>query len=564
MKTRSKPDANSIFECLEEIATKARGSEFSDEFLLKVKPYSDKLAAFLECQPREAVWFAIIFCINFRTHSVDLDDLSSYLECHPLKIVRCNDFDNLIKLRLIRKDSEENRRRRNRCGDRINALKFYVPKDVMVAISDGEKPNQTEKPNDLTVYEFLDGISDIIEEKDSEILSFRDMVSEFKLSMEFNGGLSLVKQAIQLKLSDEDLILLLFALSQFVNYETTIDLIRTIRVIFPSDIQFSIRRAFVQGKSNLQVKNLMQLAGADFKTDKTVELTEKAIDMFIPAEDKTLFLKRENKKMDVIYAKDIKEKHLYFNPDETKNLDFLLESLKPENYKSITDRMKEQGLNVGFSVLYHGDPGTGKTESVYQIARQTGRNIKMVVISETKSQWFGQSEKLIKSIFDEYRKMVEYCEVTPILLFNECDGLFGSRKTSGSSSVDNALTSMTNILLDELERFSGILFATTNLSKNIDSAFSRRFGFKAFFDKPSTEAKYHIWQDKIPTLIDGEAQKLADTFNLSGGEIDNICKKYHMNQVIYGKYPGIDELERYCRDETLVKNTEWKKIGFIR
>ena len=278
----------------------------------------------------------------------------------------------------------------------VNALKFYVPKDVLVAISDNIKPNQTVKPNDLTVYEFLDGISEVVEERDTEVINYRDMISEVRLLMDDNIGLPLVKLARHLKLSDDDLILLLFALSQFVNYESTIDLIRTIRAIFPSDIQFSVRRAFVQGKSNLQTKNLMQLASADFKTDKTVELTEKAIDLFIPAEDKALFLKRENKKMDVIYVKDIKEKHLYFNPDESKNLDFLLESLKPENYKSITDRMKDQGLNGGFTVLFHGLAGTGKTESVYQIARQTGRNIKMVVISETKSQWFGQSEKLIK------------------------------------------------------------------------------------------------------------------------------------------------------------------------
>jgi len=564
MKTRSKPDANSIFECLEEIATKARGSEFSDEFLLKVKPYSDKLASFLECQSREAVWFAIIFCINFRTHSVDLDDLSSYLECHPLKIVRFNDFDNLIKLRLIRKDSEENRRRRNRCGDRINALKFYVPKDVMVAISDGEKPNQTVKPNDLTVYEFLDGISDIVEEKDSEIINYRDMISEVRLLMDDNV-LPLVKNARQLKLSDEDLILLLFTLSQFVNYESSIDLIRTIRVIFPSDIQFSIRRAFVQGKSNLQVKNLIQLASEDFKTDKTVELTEKAIDMFIPAEDKTLFLKRENKKMDVIYPQDITAKQLYFNPELTKSLQFLTESLQPANFKLINSRLQQQGLKNNFSVLLYGSgSGTGKTEFCKQLAKQTSRPLKMVIISESKSSWFGQSEKLIKGIFDDYKKMVTYSDVTPILFFNECDAIFSTRKKHGNSSTSQTEHSLQNILLQELEELNGILVCTSNLISSLDPAFSRRFLMKIEFDKPSVDAKFHIWKDKIPTLTDNEAMCLAEKYSLSGGEIDNCSRKYQMNQIVYGKTPDIFELEQYCQSESLNKNTEWKRIGFIR
>ena len=55
---------------------------------------------------------------------------------------------------------------------------------------------------------------------------------------------------------------------------------------------------------------------------------------------------------------------------------------------------------------FNGSPGTGKTESVYQLARQSGRDIMQVDISETKSMWFGESEKRIKEIFDRYRGYV--------------------------------------------------------------------------------------------------------------------------------------------------------------
>jgi len=102
------------------------------------------------------------------------------------------------------------------------------------------------------------------------------------------------------------------------------------------------------------------------------------------------------------------------------------------------------------------------------------------------------------------------------------------------------------------------------LTKNLDSAFSRRFGFKIFFDKPTTEAKHHIWLDKIPTLAEKEAWKLAEEFSLTGGEIDNICKKYHMNQVLYGVFPCMDELERFCRDETFSEKFGRKRIGFAQ
>jgi len=59
----------------------------------------------------------------------------------------------------------------------------------------------------------------------------------------------------------------------------------------------------MHGRSELQKKNLLQLESADFKSDKTIELTEKAVEIFIPEEDRELFQKRESKKMDVILPK---------------------------------------------------------------------------------------------------------------------------------------------------------------------------------------------------------------------------------------------------------------------
>ena len=59
-------------------------------------------------------------------------------------------------------------------------------------------------------------------------------------------------------------------------------------------------------------------------------------------------------------------------------------------------------------------------------------------------------------------------------------------------------------------------------------------------------------------------QRIAEKFSLSGGEIDNVSRKYQMNQIVYGKIPDIFELEQYCQSESFVKNTEWKKIGFIQ
>ena len=61
---------------------------------------------------------------------------------------------------------------------------------------------------------------------------------------------------------------------------------------------------------------------------------------------------------------------------------------------------KEKGRRQGFACLFYGEPGTGKTESVLQMAKKTGRDIMQVNISQVKSMWVGESEKNIKAIFD--------------------------------------------------------------------------------------------------------------------------------------------------------------------
>jgi SpoVK/Ycf46/Vps4 family AAA+-type ATPase len=87
-----------------------------------------------------------------------------------------------------------------------------------------------------------------------------------------------------------------------------------------------------------------------------------------------------------------------------------------------------------FTCLFSGAPGTGKTETAYQIARLTKCNIMAVDISATKSCWYGESEKNIKEIFDNYRHAVENSKTAPILLFNEADALIGKRRINNGNN----------------------------------------------------------------------------------------------------------------------------------
>lgn len=102
----------------------------------------------------------------------------------------------------------------------------------------------------------------------------------------------------------------------------------------------------------------------------------------------------------VLSFENIKPKQLFYNDKERKLVDELALLLDDKHYLSIRDRLKETNFRSGFACLFYGAPGTGKTETVFQIARKTGRDLIQVNVSEIKSMWVGESEKNIKGIFE--------------------------------------------------------------------------------------------------------------------------------------------------------------------
>ena len=257
------------------------------------------------------------------------------------------------------------------------------------------------------------------------------------------------------------------------------------------------------------------------------------------------------------------QKQLFYAPNIQSQIDRLAELLQPEQFKNVADRLSENGMRKGFACLFYGSPGTGKTETVNQLARMTGRDIMMVDVSRIKSCWVGESEKNIKATFDRYRKFVKDKEVAPILLFNEADAVLGIRQEGAERAVDKMENSIQNIILQEMETLEGIMIATTNLTCNLDKAFERRFIYKIEFERPTLEAKQQIWKSMVPTLSDTFAHSLAKEYDLSGGQIENVARKRTVELILSGQEPSESQIREYCNSEILGSNQDRRRrIGF--
>ena len=317
-------------------------------------------------------------------------------------------------------------------------------------------------------------------------------------------------------------------------------------------------------KHSLQKAGLIDFAIKGTVIDSMLMLTNKAKKILL-GEKEYLY---ESKLYEdfLIMPEFIVAKKLFYNKENQKQIDMLYSLAESEHLLAIQNRLRSKGMPTGICILLYGVPGTGKTESVYQIAKATGRHIVHVDISQTKSSWFGESEKKIEQIFMDYNRMCEKLKEmekdVPILLFNEADAILQKRMEFLGRTTEKTENIMQNILLENMEKFEGILIATTNLSINLDFAFERRFLFKIKFDIPTVETKIAIWKSKLNWLSECHAKSLASEYNFSGGEIDNVVRKATIEEVLTGSRVTIKRLEEICNTEKLNHSETGRIVGF--
>ena len=416
----------------------------------------------------------------------------------------------------------------------------------------------------LNRYSFAHEIKEYVHGKEYDVENPRAqmrLVAKIRQIEESNRHIACL-QKIRDVLSEEDFRALFYIICDACANGEVISISRELNELYAVKERNANLKLFKDEMHKMQRLDLVEmLTETSFFGEYTVlKLTDKAKELYFE-EDAQFFIEKMGKKEFIAYT-GIEEKRLFFSVKEQEQLALVGNTLQEQNYQSLVKRLESKGLAKGLTILLYGAPGTGKTESVMQWARQSGRDIVHVDISAAKSMWYGESEKIVKEIFTRYKRMCKRSSVKPILLFNEADAIFSKRRImDGGRSTDQTENTIQNIILEEMENLDGILIATTNLADNFDKAFERRFLFKIRFERPSVETKRNIWLDKLPGLGVDDATLLATDYDFSGGEIDNVVRKVIMMEVIDGISPSIDIVNKLCREEKISK--PYTGIGFI-
>jgi len=180
------------------------------------------------------------------------------------------------------------------------------------------------------------------------------------------------------------------------------------------------------------------------------------------------------------------------------------------------------GLGLVFN--FAGPPGTGKTICAEAVAYALGRKLLRVRYSELESCWAGETGKNIRSVFREARAQ------DAVLFFDEADSVAARRFSNVQIGYEREANQSVNILLKEVEEHEGVVVFATNMAANFDPAFERRIRTHILFRIPNAAERQRIWEvqvhpDKTPLGADVDFRKLAERFEIAGGDIRNAVLK---------------------------------------
>ncbi len=549
-----KPSSLSMVECIGTIYESSENCGLHPLFFQEIETEVAQLAEYFHITNIQAFIFANVISLNFNGSSVGTRDLIDHFACNPIKIVEYTiEMEKLQQIGLLKKY----RKRRNHIAESVYS--YAVAEEVIESIKKGESIKTFSSNSNPDIYEILEWVGKLWDKVDDDEMMVEDATLEIETIVNSHIEMPVIQSIKRYELSSQNTFLLLFLIWRKLLSVDSVSLDRIVDgIVDKGAAKIRYIRSFHNEQNQLIEKDLVEISGADFSNNNETKLTDKTLEMLERCGLK--LISNRKKRSGIINPENIIAKKLIYNNEELKQLSLLKNLLDESNLNATQAKLIQKGLPQGITVLLYGAPGCGKTESVFQIAKHTGRQIMKVDISSSKSSFFGESEKQIKKIFTAYREYSKEAEKCPILLFNEADAIFSKRKDSDSSGVAPTENAIQNILLEEMENFDGILICTTNLLSNFDPAFNRRFLFKVKFQKPSTTAKAEIWRLKLPNLKDVEYEMLATQFDFSGGQIDNISRKAEIHEVLYGSEVNYNQIIDFCSAETMGMSKV--KIGF--
>ena len=389
---------------------------YSTKTIKEVVKKTKVVSNYLNVNPLQASLFVAAFNGDLNGRGFEMDNICHFFKISNIEFLLLkSDFDDMVERKIFLPDCktifQEN------ISYKINpVIKDNILKNKKI---DSERLTA----NEIDRFKFVNAVSDHIESRsNTQAPTFLLFETIEDLEMQCSE-LTFIKNIDKLNLDIESRLLFYEVCNDFISsFCRESELERTLNDIYDLHrMRYTVARELKSEKHELQRESLIELKKENMFNDSAIVLTDKGKRLFLEEDYELFSTEMENRNQSLIYPDKIVEKTLFFDDELSRQLELFKENLVEEKFSELQQRLEKESMPKGVAALFHGLPGTGKTETAMQIARATGRAVCHVDISAAKTCWYGESQKLVKGIFTNYRELCMREKRKPILLFNEAD-----------------------------------------------------------------------------------------------------------------------------------------------
>ena len=539
-----------------------------------ISEHLDEIANFFKIKEKLGVLLLSYF-INRRLVKgkpyITLNELMNAFECKLVDSILINEqLENFRKAKILLSTKK--------AYGKKDEIEYSLSQTTLNSVLKGDADILLDK-KEVSFTAFLNLFHNVIYDND---LDDDDVSTELSSLMDEFEQLEEIKYLKGERLCPEELTILLFTVArQSIFGDTKVAMERIFRVAINDNFsRYYYQNDIIEKRSPLISNDLLEFAPDEFMN--SLQITEKIFKALNLAE------KKSNKQfttgsdlVKLIMPDKIKfqEGMIY---EDSLNINFLDQLISEEGYIKAMKRLEEEKAETKQIVaILYGLSGTGKSQTIRNLAAKYNRPILQVNLSQVKDAFVGNTEKNVEECFKIYKKAVKHFEYykdidgvkvgpygSPLLYIDEFDSLMPHRKSNGSDSpVQNMLSNMVGIFLTEIQNVNGIVLLASNLPGAIDTSFHRRINFKFEFGSFSKKNQVKTLELYFKDFAHEILEEVASIGDLTPGNIVNIRKAYILES-IFKDFESENDKKKVLTDlvsrELILQKSNRKPIGFIQ
>jgi len=539
-----------------------------------ISEHLDEIANFFKIKEKLGVLLLSYF-INRRLVKgkpyITLNELMNAFECKLVDSILINEqLENFRKAKILLSTKK--------AYGKKDEIEYSLSQTTLNSVLKGDADILLDK-KEVSFTAFLNLFHNVIYDND---LDDDDVSTELSSLMDEFEQLEEIKYLKGERLCPEELTILLFTVArQSIFGDTKVAMERIFRVAINDNFsRYYYQNDIIEKRSPLITNDLLEFAPDEFMN--SLQITEKIFKALNLAEKKSAKQFTTGSDLVKLIMPDkikFQEGMIY---EDSLNINFLDQLISEEGYIKAMKRLEEEKAETKQIVgILYGLSGTGKSQTIRNLAAKYNRPILQVNLSQVKDAFVGNTEKNVEECFKIYKKAVKHFEHyktidgvkegpygSPLLFIDEFDSLIPHRKSNGSDSpVENMLSNMVGIFLTEIQNVNGIVLLASNLPGAIDTSFHRRINFKFEFGSFSKKNQVKTLELYFKDFSHEVLEEVASIGDLTPGNIVNIRKAYILES-IFKEFNSEEDKKTILTDlvgrELILQKSNRKPIGFIQ